>query len=56
MRSSSAKSQAKSALSLFELRDENQRLEKENALLLGILTLQMFIYSVLMSSFLHRTN
>ncbi len=32
----SAKSQAESALSLFELRDENQRLEKENATLLGV--------------------
>lgn len=36
VKSSSAKSQAESALSLFELRDENQRLEKENTMLLGM--------------------
>lgn len=35
VRVSSAKSQAKSALTMFELRDENTKLLEENARLLG---------------------
>ena len=35
MRSSSAKSQAESALAVFELKDENSKLLEENARLLG---------------------
>lgn len=35
IRASSAKSQAESALSVFELREENHRLAKENSKLLG---------------------
>lgn len=36
VRASSAKSQAESALTVFELRDEIHRLSKENSLLKGV--------------------
>lgn len=46
MRASSAKSQAESALTVFELREENHRLAKENSKLLGNPNYYYLYYSI----------